>query len=86
MPYIKKNDRQGAVWAPENAGELNFAITNLVDWFIRQQGLSYEAINAAIGALECHKMELYRRIAAPYEDRKLEENGEAFYIVEDGLV
>lgn len=30
MPYIKQEDRERAVDHPENAGELNFAITTLV--------------------------------------------------------
>lgn len=31
-----------------------------------------------IGALECCKLELYRRIAAPYEDIKIGENGDVY--------
>jgi len=30
------------------------------------------------GVLECAKLELYRRIAAPYEDTKIEENGDVY--------
>ena len=37
---------------------------------------NYADINSAIGVLECAKLELYRRQAAPYEDKKIEENGE----------
>lgn len=40
--------------------------------------LSYADINEAIGALECAKLELYRRIAVPYENRKLAENGDVY--------
>jgi len=32
----------------------------------------------AIGALECAKLELYRRVAAPYEDTKIAENGDVY--------
>jgi len=35
-------------------------------------------INAIIGALECAKLELYRRVAAPYEDDKIAENGDVY--------
>jgi len=31
-----------------------------------------------VGVLECAKMELYRRVAAPYEDKKKEENGDVY--------
>ncbi|MCX7429393.1 MAG: hypothetical protein NTW96_27685 [Planctomycetia bacterium] len=36
----------------------------------------YSDLNEMIGALECCKLELYRRIASPYEDKKAAENGE----------
>ena len=35
-------------------------------------------LNAIIGALECAKLELYRRVAAPYEDDKIIENGDVY--------
>jgi hypothetical protein len=35
-------------------------------------------INSMIGALECCKLELYRRLAAPYEDQVLDANGDAY--------
>jgi hypothetical protein len=38
----------------------------------------YAHLNEAIGVLECAKLELYRRIAAPYEDRKMGETGEVY--------
>jgi hypothetical protein len=34
--------------------------------------MRYHHINTAIGALECAKLELYRRVAAPYEDKAIE--------------
>lgn len=78
MPYIKQIDRMAARCAPSTTGDLNFAITTLVhDWLDRQDHkLRYDHVNAAIGALECAKLELYRRIAAPYEDAKAVENGD----------
>ena len=33
-------------------------------------------INEAVGALECAKLEFYRRLAGPCEDRKVAENGD----------
>ena len=38
----------------------------------------YSKINALIGVLECAKLELYRRVAAPYENDKIDENGDVY--------
>jgi hypothetical protein len=38
----------------------------------------YTNINTAIGILACIQKELYRRVAAPYEDKKCEINGDVF--------
>lgn len=85
MPYIastlrpffdediaKLTNKTGSV------GELNYAITRMVDGWIVKRGLTYASVNEAIGVLECAKQELYRRIAAPYEDRKIAENGDVY--------
>lgn len=80
MPYIPQPDRDrlaaGAI--PVTPGELNYCITRLVDGWITRTGLSYTTLNAAIGALECAKLELYRRRAGPYEDAKREANGDVY--------
>lgn len=89
MPYIKQEDRQD--YAPsahgvpdaETAGQLNFQITDLINAFLYDpepphMRQSYEKYNAAIGALECAKLELYRRLVAPYEDEKIAENGDVY--------
>jgi hypothetical protein len=39
---------------------------------------SYQSINDVLGALEGAKLEFYRRIAAPYEDTKIQENGDVY--------
>ena len=36
-------------------------------------------INELVGVLECAKIELYRRIAAPYEDDKSRINGDVYF-------
>jgi len=78
MPYISQELRADAELAPELPGELNFAITKVIDRWLDLMGVSYSNLNTAIGALECAKLELYRRIAAPYEDAKLAENGDVY--------
>ena len=89
MPYIKKERRRELLGYlkgitvfgyAEDVGELNYQITCLVDDFISRKKLKYSEINSVIGVLECAKMELYRRIAAPYEDEKCEENGDVYSI------
>jgi hypothetical protein len=60
------------------AGEYNYIITRLANYFLAEKGLNYANVNELIGALECAKLELYRRVASPYEDKKLAENGDAY--------
>jgi len=43
-----------------------------------EKGLSYTFINDCVGALEGAKLELYRRVASPYEDKKIAENGDVY--------
>jgi hypothetical protein len=80
MPYLNTGTRSslddGRV--PNEAGELNYLVTRLCDAFLMKTGLSYKNINQAIGALECAKLELYARVARPYEDKKCRENGEVY--------
>ncbi len=79
MPYIKPQFRQAVrQTGPETPGELNYLITLLVQAYIEQRGESYQAYNDAVGALESAKLELYRRKIAPYEDRKIQENGDVY--------
>lgn len=83
MPYLNAGVRASLEEGrkPSEAGELNYLVTKLCDGFLMKTGLSYKNLNAAIGALECAKLELYRRIAAPYEDKKSRENGEVYVAV-----
>lgn len=82
MPYIKSCDRKPfddvieRLPVTETVGELNYVLTCILHRHIEQQGGNYTAINGAIGAAHCAILELYRRVAAPYEDRKIAENGD----------
>lgn len=66
MPYITADararlDKGGK---PETAGELNYALTRIVDdYLIQKGGIRYAHLNEVVGALECAKLELYRRVA-----------------------
>lgn len=83
MPYIKKNDREEFINYPDdraicNGGELNYRITLLIKDYMRHKGKSYETFNDILGALEGSKLEFYRRIVSPYEDKKIIENGDVY--------
>lgn len=81
MPYISQDRREKILAGerPQNAGELNFAITVIVDNYLQDQGgIRYAHLNEVVGAMECAKLELYRRLAAPYEDRKIAEAGDVY--------
>ncbi len=80
MPYIYQGDRYryNDPLVPRNAGELNFAITMLCIKYLREQEKSYTTINEVMGVLTCAQQEFYRRVAAPYEDRKMQENGDVY--------
>lgn len=80
MPYIKEKDREkfNLVDIPQinSPGELNYFLTIICQSYICDKGYSYTNINEVVGVLECAKLELYRRIASPYEDKKILENGD----------
>ena len=80
MPYIPQNFRPEVYPScerlPQNAGELNYQLTSLITRYETQRGTCYQTMNDIIGALEGAKMEYYRRAIAPYEDIKIDENGD----------
>jgi hypothetical protein len=82
MPYIKA-ERREQLWNveydyPENPGELNYMISQLCSNYWDLIGHKYQTINDIVGALEGAKMEFYRRVAVPYEDQKIKENGDVY--------
>lgn len=82
MPYIDQASRFALEErGPVTAGELNYCITQLVDRYLQAHKVSYVTINEAIGALECAKLELYRRVVADYEDNKIRVNGDVYHAV-----
>lgn len=82
MPYITKDRREALAdgVVPQNAGELNYALTRVVDQYMRAHPppKSYARIAEVVSALECAKLEFYRRVAAPYEDVKIKTNGDVY--------
>ena len=80
MPYIKREYRYraGEGEVAITAGELNYAFTRLIVSYLKDKGKNYQTINDCIGALEGCKMEFYRRVVVPYENKKIEENGDVY--------
>jgi len=78
MPYIPKQDREAAADLPNTAGELNFAMTLTAITYVEGKGLSYQTINDVMGAFEGAKQEFYRRVAIPYENSKISQNGDVY--------
>lgn len=82
MPYIKKQERSRFTKALtalpniENAGELNYLVTKVCQQYVDDHKLCYNTLNEIVGALECCKIEFYRRVIAPYEGIKIAENGD----------
>jgi len=91
IPYIHKDFRQeidehgylrhlaeylASTNDSDTVGALNYVINVLVRKCLKHKGLRYAQINNLIGSLECAKLEIYRTLAAPYEDHKLEKNGD----------
>jgi hypothetical protein len=57
------------------AGNLNYVITRICSGLLRGK-VSYAKVAVITGVLENVKQEFYRRAASPYEDKKLQENGD----------
>ena len=91
MPYIPQERRQelyplisvvaGEIRAAvesgigKRGGEVNFVICSLVDMLYDR---NYTELSAAIGDVECAKLEVYRRVLGNYEDQKIIEHGDVF--------
>lgn len=81
MPYITEKDRIAIEYGRKikTVGELNYSVTQLIgDYLDQNGGRNYTNINAVVGALECAKLEVYRRVAVPYETGKIRDNGDAY--------
>lgn len=82
MPYITNSEKEKidkgfvALHLSElnNAGSLNYAIHQVIAQYISQNQESYQTYNDIVGALDCAKMELYRRLISEYEDKKMAQN------------
>ncbi len=87
MPYLTKELKTYIAYhennSPADPGQLNYLVTLTVIKYLRYKGLKYIGVNDVVGALESAKLEFYRRIAAPYEDKKIIENGDVYQTLID---
>jgi hypothetical protein len=86
MPYISQDKRPEldriiepliehlkALPEGEQDGALNYSITKILK---RLYPLKYFHLNRALGVLTSVTQEFYRKVVGPYEDKKIQENGE----------
>jgi len=86
MPYITNSDRkkfdlvindlvENLKDSTALSGELNYVFSVVLHRIFKHKE-SYQTASTLISALECIKLEFYRRSVAPYEDLKIKENGD----------
>lgn len=84
MPYIKKYRRNAldpvirelaSHVGPSREGEANYIITRLL---LKIFNHNYKEFNAVLGVLEAVKLEFYSRVVRPYEQEKMEKEGDVY--------
>ncbi len=91
MPYIKRARREeiaplldpiieaiGNVHRRWVQGDINYLITRIVKAWVNRSDPSYTVMSQGIAALECAKLEMYRRMLSPFEDSKVKEDGDVY--------
>ncbi len=80
MPYVKLEQKQSidAGEPPMTAGELNYKFTKIAMEYVKTRGECYSTFNDILGALDGCAKEFYRRKVVPYEDKKIQENGDVY--------
>lgn len=88
MPYISKERRKQICFkdsmgryclnmdAIETGGDLNYCMYLLGLKFLKDKGKNYANCAEAMAAYTGSFQEFYRRQVAPYENRKVEQNGD----------
>ncbi|MDZ4786813.1 MAG: hypothetical protein SGJ02_12135 [bacterium] len=87
MPYIKRESRkqyQNSVSeiarlvpldAMERPGHMNYIVSLLIEK-VYGKNMRYAQHNEVVGVLNCIQQEFYRRKTVPYEDQKIESEGD----------
>jgi hypothetical protein len=83
MPYIKPEDRinkDGPISelakVIKTPGDLNYVFSCLAAEYFLRNGGRYQQINDVEGVFAAASKEFYRRIAVPYENKKIQETGD----------
>lgn len=90
MPYIVKDQRNvldsrieglidrvledKTIPADKRLGVVNYIVSRITMGIL--QPSNYGEMASAIGTLECAKLEMYRRLIGPYEDKAIKKNGD----------
>lgn len=90
MPYIKQEDRvnkdgpiQELAKVIKTPGDLNYVFSCLaIEYFLRNGG-RYQQINDVEGVFNAASKEFYRRVAVPYEEKKIEETGDLKQLIKE---
>ena len=85
MPYIDTQARERLVETeqPLNAGEIQYMIAVMIKDYLAyikttKGKYRYQDLNDILGALNGANIEFYRRVVAPYENDKIDENGDCY--------
>ena len=80
MPYISDEYKEllDGGMPVTNPGQLNYMITQTIKRYWTNSAQNYQAVNDIVGAMEGAKQEFYRRVAVPYEENKIKENGDVY--------
>lgn len=82
MPYIKEERRTlfaNLVWRIINnisqPGDLCYCVYKMMKG-LSDNDPNFKNMSSLIAEIESAKLEFYRKVVAPYEDKKIEENGD----------
>lgn len=79
MPYIPSSRRDLVLMnGPETVGELTFLLTEHVRRYVADKGESFVRYAEVVAALECTKLEMYRRQVGEYENAAILRNGDVW--------
>ncbi len=82
MPYILPSQRKDRDLHSSSPGNLHYIISQAINQYLTagDRVPNYTLINDVMGVLACAQAEVYRRIAVPYEDQKILENGDVYNV------
>lgn len=84
MPYIDENSKMVAATdattgnGAENVGVLTYELQQTILEYLLRHGLRYQQVAEVKGALSETARDFEQRVVAPYEAKKLHENGDVW--------